>query len=75
MEQASFSGEVNHVGASVGQLGKLKPFRLAGKFVGIESFSACTNAGAMVRVSDVLWTFFAKQMKPNHQLSPIFHSF
>ena len=61
VEQALFLGEENHVRASVGQLGKSETFSRAGKFVGIESFIAGTNPGAMVRVSDTLWTFFAKQ--------------
>ena len=52
---------MNHVGAIVGQFGKSEPFGRAGKFVGIESFFACTNPGAMVGVSDTPWTFFAKQ--------------
>ena len=52
VEQASFLGEMIHVGASVGQSGKLKPCSRAGKFVGIKSSFACTNPGAMVGVSD-----------------------
>ena len=75
VEQASFLGEMNHVRACVGRFGKLKTFSCAGMFVGIESFFACTSAGAMVGVSDVLWTLFAKQMKPNLQLSTFIHSF
>ena len=61
VEYASFLGEVIHVGASVEQLGKLKPFSSAGKFVGMKSSFACTNPGAMVGVSDKAFLHVKKQ--------------